>query len=86
MTWIPEEHRDRVPYWIPLGRFGRPDDGAGCALFLASELSAWVTGNHRGMDGGALAAGGFYRVPGVLQPAGRDGRRHRQLTHEDGSQ
>lgn len=61
--WIPPKYRDRVPYWTPLGRFGTPDDAAGCALFLASELSAWVTGTTVHMDGGALAAGGFYRGP-----------------------
>ena len=61
--WIPPKYQDRVPYFIPLGRFGRPDDAAGCALFLASELSAWVTGTTIHLDGGALAAGGFYRVP-----------------------
>ncbi len=62
--WIAEEHRERIPYWIPLGRFGTPDDAAGCALFLASDLSAWVTGTTLHLDGGALAAGGFTRVPG----------------------
>jgi NAD(P)-dependent dehydrogenase (short-subunit alcohol dehydrogenase family) len=62
--WIPAHKRDAVPYLIPLGRFGTPDDAAGCALFLASELSAWVTGTTVHLDGGALAAGGFYRVPG----------------------
>jgi hypothetical protein len=36
---------------------------AGCAVFLASELSAWVTGTTIHADGGALAAGGFYRTP-----------------------
>ena len=61
--WIPPKYRDRVPYWTPLGRFGTPDDAAGCALFLASELSSWVTGTTVHMDGGALAAGGFYRGP-----------------------
>jgi NAD(P)-dependent dehydrogenase (short-subunit alcohol dehydrogenase family) len=62
--WIPASKRDAVPYLIPLGRFGTPDDAAGCALFLASELSAWVTGTTVHLDGGALAAGGFYRVQG----------------------
>ena len=52
-----------VPYWTPLGRFGVPDDTAGCALFLASDLSAWTTGSTVHVDGGALAAAGFYRVP-----------------------
>ncbi|MEE8312003.1 MAG: SDR family oxidoreductase [Candidatus Binatia bacterium] len=62
--WVAPEHRDLEPYWIPLGRFGRPDDAAGCAVFLASSLSQWVTGTTIHLDGGALAAGGFYRVPG----------------------
>ncbi len=63
--WVPPENRRFVPYWTPLGRFGTPDDAAGCAVFLASELSAWVTGTTVHLDGGALAAGGFYRVPGA---------------------
>jgi NAD(P)-dependent dehydrogenase (short-subunit alcohol dehydrogenase family) len=61
--WIPERYRDRTQYMIPLGRFGRPDDHAGVALFLASELSSWVTGVTVPVDGGAIAAGGFYRLP-----------------------
>ena len=61
--WLKPEHRDRVPYWLPLGRFGTPDDMAGAAVFLASNLSAWVTGTTLHVDGGALAAGGFYRAP-----------------------
>ncbi len=62
--WLSEENKQLIPYWTPLGRFGKPDDAAGCALFLASDLSAWVSGTTVHMDGGALAAGGFYRVPG----------------------
>ena len=61
--WIPEEHRDKIPFLTPIGRYGRPDDMAGAALFLASELSAWVTGLTLPVDGGAIAAGGFYRLP-----------------------
>ena len=61
--WIPDALKDRIPFWTPLGRFGTPDDAAGCALFLASDLSAWVTGTTIHLDGGALAAGGFYRAP-----------------------
>jgi 3-oxoacyl-[acyl-carrier protein] reductase len=63
MSWLPEELRARIPYWIPLGRFGTPDDLAGAALFLASDLSAWVTGTTIQVNGGALAAAGWYRTP-----------------------
>ena len=38
----------------PLGRFGQPDDIARVAVFLASEDSAWLTGER-------LAASGGYR-------------------------
>lgn len=61
--FVKPQYRDHVQRWIPLGRFGEPGDAAGCAIFLASELSAWVTGTTIHMDGGALAAGGFYRTP-----------------------
>ncbi len=56
------ENREREKFWTPLERFGKPDDAAGCAVFLASDLSAWVTGTTIHLDGGAMAAGGFYRV------------------------
>jgi len=60
---IKPEFRDNISRWTPLGRFGQPSDAAGCAVFLATELSSWVTGTTVHVDGGALAAGGFYRTP-----------------------
>ncbi|PWL79784.1 MAG: hypothetical protein DBY20_00760 [Coriobacteriia bacterium] len=40
---------------IPLGRFGTPEDMAYGILFLASDASDFMTGQHLVMDGGALA-------------------------------
>ncbi len=45
-----EERMSRDCY--PLGRYGRPDDIAGCALFLASDDAAFVTGIVLTADGG----------------------------------
>jgi 3-oxoacyl-[acyl-carrier protein] reductase len=37
---------------VPMGRMGTPDEVAGVALFLASELSAYVTGDAINCGGG----------------------------------
>lgn len=58
--WVPPEQEHLVPTWVPLGRFGTPDDVAGTALFLASDLSRFVTGTTVHVDGGTLAAGGWF--------------------------
>ena len=60
---IPPENRANMDKWIPLGRFGRPEDIAGAALYLASPLASWVTGTAIHVDGGALAAAGWTRTP-----------------------
>lgn len=39
---------------IPLGRFGTPSDVAGACLFLASDLSAYMTGTETDVNGGLL--------------------------------
>jgi NAD(P)-dependent dehydrogenase (short-subunit alcohol dehydrogenase family) len=59
--WVKEDQQHLIPTWVPVGRFGTPDDIAGCALFLASDLSAFVTGTTIHADGGSLAAGGWFR-------------------------
>lgn len=46
---------------FPLMRFGRPEDYAGTALYLASDLSAWVTGETLHVGGGTMAAAGWLR-------------------------
>ncbi|MBN8840381.1 MAG: SDR family oxidoreductase [Sphingomonadales bacterium] len=60
---IPPENRVHMDKWIPLGRFGKPEDIAGAALYLASPLASWVTGTTIHVDGGALAAAGWTRTP-----------------------
>jgi NAD(P)-dependent dehydrogenase (short-subunit alcohol dehydrogenase family) len=60
---IAAEHQTQIPHWVPLGRFGKVEDMAGAALYLASPLAAWVTGTTLHVDGGALAAAGWYRDP-----------------------
>jgi NAD(P)-dependent dehydrogenase (short-subunit alcohol dehydrogenase family) len=40
---------------IPLGRWGRPEDQANAALFLASDQSEFITGADLPCDGGLLA-------------------------------
>jgi 2-hydroxycyclohexanecarboxyl-CoA dehydrogenase len=50
-----------IASWVPLGRFGHVDDYADVALFLASDQSRFVTGHTIPVDGGTLAASGWYR-------------------------
>lgn len=52
--WEPAE--DLVAATMPLNRLGEPEDIAGAAVFLASDLSSWITGETLVVDGGALVA------------------------------
>jgi NAD(P)-dependent dehydrogenase (short-subunit alcohol dehydrogenase family) len=49
--------------WAPVGRLGWPDDQARVALFLASDLAAYVTGHNIPVDGGTKAGGGWFFSP-----------------------
>jgi NAD(P)-dependent dehydrogenase (short-subunit alcohol dehydrogenase family) len=46
---------------VPLGCMGRPEDVAGAAVYLASDLSAWTTGINIHVDGGTWAASGWIK-------------------------
>ena len=58
-----EEHDDLWPSWGPVGRLGWPEDQARVALFLASDLSSFVTGHNVPVDGGTRAGGGWFFSP-----------------------
>ena len=48
------ERREAILAGIPMGRVGEAADVAGCALFLASDLSAYCTGTELDVNGGSL--------------------------------
>jgi len=52
VTTADPERRERALASIPLRRFGTPEEMAGVALFLASPLAAYVTGQTIIVDGG----------------------------------
>jgi NAD(P)-dependent dehydrogenase (short-subunit alcohol dehydrogenase family) len=49
-----------VRHWVPLGRFGQPDDYGDVVVFLASDMARFVTGHVIPVDGGTLAASGWF--------------------------
>ncbi len=48
---------------VPMGRPGHVDEMAGAAVFLAGDLSSYVTGQTIHVDGGTHAASGWYHHP-----------------------
>ena len=50
---ITDEMREQIRSAIPMGRVGEASDVAGCALFLACDLSAYVTGSEVDVNGGS---------------------------------
>ena len=61
---------------IPMGRPGHVDEMAGAAVFLASDMSSYITGQTIHVDGGTQAASGWYHNPqtGEYQLGGADER------------
>lgn len=51
---LPEKVKEATVSQIPLGRFGRPQDVARLAAFLASEASGYITGQVIHVDGGMV--------------------------------
>jgi NAD(P)-dependent dehydrogenase (short-subunit alcohol dehydrogenase family) len=47
------ERMDSIVKSVPMGRPGHAQEVAGCVLFLASDLSSYVTGSELDINGGS---------------------------------
>ena len=61
--FIPPQNRAKANLTLPLNRFGRPEDSAWAAVYLASDNAGWVTGQSIIVDGGGLVGNIWQRVP-----------------------
>jgi 3-oxoacyl-[acyl-carrier protein] reductase len=59
----PPGSEERFGLTVPMGRAGHVDEMAGAAVFLASDLSSYITGQTIHVDGGTQAASGWYHHP-----------------------
>lgn len=54
VDWLGKEVAESYRSSIPAGRFGRPDEVANVAVFLASDDSSYITGQGIVVDGGEV--------------------------------
>jgi 3-oxoacyl-[acyl-carrier protein] reductase len=59
----PDGLSPNMGHMIPMGRPGHVDEMAGAAVFLASDMSSYITGQTIHVDGGTQAASGWYTTP-----------------------
>ncbi len=53
--WVFEHHSKKILSFVPMGRFGEPEELKGAVVYLASDASRYVTGIVLPVDGGQLA-------------------------------
>jgi NAD(P)-dependent dehydrogenase (short-subunit alcohol dehydrogenase family) len=63
MQIAPPGAEERFGYTVPMGRAGHVDEMARAAVFLASDMASYITGQTIHVDGGTAAAGGWYHHP-----------------------
>jgi 3-oxoacyl-[acyl-carrier protein] reductase len=51
---VPDDQQKELLEWIPLRRIGRPDDVAGTATLIASDLASFVNGASIPVNGGQV--------------------------------
>jgi 3-oxoacyl-[acyl-carrier protein] reductase len=63
MALAPQGAEKRFAHTIPMGRAGHVDEMAGAAVFLASDMASYITGQTLHVDGGTQASSGWYHHP-----------------------
>jgi 3-oxoacyl-[acyl-carrier protein] reductase len=59
----PPGAEERFGFTVPMGRPGHVDEMAGAAVFLAGDLSSYITGQTIHVDGGTQASSGWTHHP-----------------------
>jgi NAD(P)-dependent dehydrogenase (short-subunit alcohol dehydrogenase family) len=60
---VPEGAEPGFGLTVPMGRAGDVDEMAAAAVFLASDMASYITGQTIHVDGGTQAASGWYHHP-----------------------
>jgi NAD(P)-dependent dehydrogenase (short-subunit alcohol dehydrogenase family) len=61
--FIPPENKAKANLTLPMNRFGKPEDSAWAAVYLASDNAGWITGQTILVDGGGQMGNIWQRVP-----------------------